>query len=391
MSTSASGRGAIIGGFGMVASLGYDAATICAAARAGLVRPAVQPGFRIRSAVEGDEEPVVGHQATLLTQGFEGRARLVRLAQGALTDLKNHTAGIDWPATPHRFYVAMADPARTRGAEVTSADPARDPSPVELRMAGVAGSAPLASMLANAQSFLSAAAALANWPVPPSVAFVSLAGRTGALRAMQAAIADLSSGVVQVAVVLAVDSLLDEDTMSWLHAGGRLKCDSAPAGLQPGEAAVALGLCGDGNDHEGRSILVGPVAVAAEARNFAAGQPPVGEGLAAAIGTAWSGPDDAIPWILCDQNGEYYRATDWGFASVRLRARSAAFASPVLWYPAVSVGDTGAAASLVATCFAVHAWERGYAPAGAALVTACDDGEGRCALMLFDAGTTGAP
>ncbi|HVS75709.1 MAG TPA: hypothetical protein VHE11_02165 [Steroidobacteraceae bacterium] len=390
--SSRNGGGAVIGGFGMVASLGYDGATVCAAARAGLVRPAVQPGFRIRSDVEGDEEPVIAHQATLLTRGFEGRARLIRLAQGALEDLRVRTPHIDWQATPHRLYVALPDPARIDRGEALMAD-AEARASVAARLAQRQSSEPAGAAVpvAIADPIVRKAAMLARWPAEPVIAFASLASRTGALRAVQAAIADLTAGACGLAVILALDSLLDESTLHWLHSCGRLKCDGTPAGLQPGEAAVALALLGGGgNLPNGRSIRVGPVDFADEARSFFAGTPPAGEGLAEVIGRAWPGPDDATPWILPDQNGEYYRAADWGFALVRLRARSAAFAAPVLWFPAASVGDTGAAAPLVAACFAAQAWERGYAPARAALITACDDEAGRSALALLDTGSAGA-
>jgi len=200
------GTDAVIGGFGMVASLGYDAATICAAARAGLVRPATQPGFRIRSGVEGDEEPVIVHQATLLTRGFEGSARLVRLVQGALEDLRNRTPHIDWLTTAHRFYVAVPDPARVeRGDELIADVAARAAQAAGREERRAAGEAQPNSGQLVAEPIVRKAAALAGWPPHPSIGFVSLATHTGALQATQAAVADLSAGVTGLAVVLAVD------------------------------------------------------------------------------------------------------------------------------------------------------------------------------------------
>jgi len=68
MATHSEPSGAVvIGGLGMVASLGLDAATVCAAARAGLMRSRTLENYRLRSAVEGDEEPVIGHPVTMLT------------------------------------------------------------------------------------------------------------------------------------------------------------------------------------------------------------------------------------------------------------------------------------------------------------------------------------
>ncbi len=91
-----------IAGIGLVSALGCDAATSCAAARAGLVRSRVLDNFALRSAVDGEAEPVIGHPVSLLTRGFEGDARLMRLLQGALTDLLADTADFPWAGTVHR-------------------------------------------------------------------------------------------------------------------------------------------------------------------------------------------------------------------------------------------------------------------------------------------------
>ena len=69
----------------LVSAIGYDAPTVCAAVRAGVTRAGPLPFVTL----ENDESPgvAVGHAARLLTDGFEGDARLVRLLSGAFVDL----------------------------------------------------------------------------------------------------------------------------------------------------------------------------------------------------------------------------------------------------------------------------------------------------------------
>jgi 3-oxoacyl-[acyl-carrier-protein] synthase-1 len=389
MATHSEPSGAVvIGGLGMVASLGLDAATVCAAARAGLMRSRTLENYRLRSAVEGDEEPVIGHPVAMLTRGFEGRARQMRLLQGALADLLMQTPQVDWQAEPHKFYIAFPDPARIgRGAELIADESARRSHSERLARSDESESPPETSPASAAESLMQRAAELARWPATPVIAFSRSAGKTAALEAIQAAIADLASGVTTLAVVIAADSLLDEETLNWLHMCGRLKCDAAPAGLRPGEAGVALMLCSRASAYASSGCAqIQAMAFAEDAHDFLSGRTPVGEGLAEVVGRLWAGSEHPIPWIVSDQNGEYYRAADWGFAAVRLRAQEAAFASPVLWYPAASVGDTGAASALVGICYAERAWRRGYAPGPLALIAASDDESGRGALALCNVG-----
>lgn len=368
----------------MVASLGCDVDNVCAAARAGIVRSQVIENYRIRSAVEGDEQPVNGHPTILLTRGFEGQTRLVRLIQGALTDLLARTPHIDWRERLHRFYLSLPDSRRVRsGAELIADEAAREEITRPVDDEDEQPKDDPAARSRAAERILGMSADLVAWPSRPMLGFTSFAGHTGGLEIMRAALADLQAGVCEVAVVVGADSLLDEGTLRWLHVCGRLKCDGAPTGLLPGEAGVAIALSRSPIPNESvPAASVRNIEFAAEPRTLLLGASPVGEGLADVLGRAWSRNTGEFPWIVSDQNGEVYRAMDWGCAAVRLRAQDAAFASPVLWYPAVSLGDTGAASALVGICMAVRAWQRNYAPAEGALISATSDGEARAALAL---------
>jgi 3-oxoacyl-[acyl-carrier-protein] synthase I len=357
---------ATVVGIGMVAALGTDVAMNCAAARAGIIRAGVLENYRIRSAVEGKEEPVTGHAARLLTRGFEGDVRLVRLAQGALADLLAQTPHIDWRARRVLFYFSLPDSKRSRPVD----DPLRPDDQ--------------AAEFERASRLLIRAAELAGWEEQPQLAAIRTSGHAGGLEAARTACEDLLAGTADTAIVLGVDSLLDARVLDWLHAHHRLKCDEAPDGLQPGEAGVAIVLAVDGlrpvSGSAAASVLT--VHTGREPRHLLASESARGEVLAQVVSQAWSESESNVAWLILDQNGEVHRAMDWGHALVRLRAWSAAFSSPAVWYPAASFGDTGAASALVGICMSVRAWDRNYAPGETALVASVSDGAARAAVAL---------
>jgi len=112
--------------------------------------------------------------------------------------------------------------------------------------------------------------------------------------------------------------------------------------------------------------------------------PPTGKGLASAI--------DAIVervrfrhrlplWCITDQNGETYRAQDWGCAQVHVESAQRAQIVGDLTHVAVAFGDTGAASGGLSLCTAVAAFERGYAPASLAAVISASDSGDRAVLL----------
>lgn len=365
------GGGAVLAGVGLVSALGYDAPTALAAARAGVSRASVQPHWRKRSGVSGVEEPVVGHAAGLLTLGFEGETRLRRLALGALQDLLAERLDAALLKQRVGLYVALPDPERARscaplrGAAAATPEPDPDePAPAE-----------------RARAFVHAVAAGVAWVEKPSTLFWNHLGHAAGAVVLGAAAQDLQAGKVDTAIVLAVDSLLDDDSLTWLAACGRLKCDDSPAGLMPGEAAVALALRRPGEAAEPLATLRG-LAFAEEPLAQAGGRVSSGEVLTEAVARAWSEAAPQAAWLLADHNGEHHRAHEWGSALARLRSMGDAFADPALWLPALSFGDTGAASTPLAVAMASHAWRRGCAPRTAAVVAACSDGGARAALLL---------
>lgn len=361
----------IIAGCGMVSPLGYDVLTSCAAARAGLVRSHVLDNFRIRSAVEGREEPVLGHSVRLLTSGYERNARLCRLMQGALKDLIEQNPDCPWQGKSHRFYLALPSPFRTRNEEASKATSSKPVSTED--------NVPML------EKTVMQAIELSKWSGEVALGCISAGDSIAAMHAIEAAIADLLSGAVTFAIVLGADSLLDEDTLIWLHQSGRLKCDAAPSGLQPGEAGVSMLLTLEDQTRNSRPrITVTRPSINQNGSALNSGQPPNGEGLAEAIAAAVKASQHQLnrAWIVADQNGEFRTANEWGHALARLRAIDQAYADPAFWYPIASFGDSGAAGPLLGICMAWRAFERHYAVSDTAIITATSAGKERGAVSL---------
>jgi len=357
---------------GMVASLGLDAHTCCAAARAGLMRSEELP-YAFNDIWNKKVEYAIGHRVTLVTEGFEGPARLARLMECGLRDLESRTGRLDQirPA----FYLSLPSRFRTVCGNELVAD-----EEIRRQMTQTAGQASSERPYEDAARILQQAARALTWGVVPSLRYATISGHTGVAEAVSAALADFSSDSVNNAVVGGVDSLLDEETLDWLQQTGRLKTSAVPSGLLPGEAAAFVLLQRTDLSRTPPQALIRSTHVLRENGAFLQGDPPSGVALSEVIReTVKNLTDSERVWIITDQNGEPYRAQDWGLAVPRV------LASPrdsILWYPAVSFGDTSAASGAVAICLAVRSFERHYAPSNSLLILSSADGTTRAAMCL---------
>lgn len=378
-------RQVVFTGCGMVTALGLDVRTCCAAARAGLGRPASLDSFPVLSAADGEPEPAVGHAVPLVSGGFEGEARIVQLVAASLRDLMGNwdPGGGVWTADP-AFYLVLPNPLRVlTGFSLDEDEEVRGSN------RGRAAAAETAAPDRQAATrVLQHAARLAGWPREPRLDYVSSAGNDGFGDALSRAQEDLMSGRAEIAVVAAADSFLDEGTLDWLSDRGRLKTPTVPEGLSPGEGAAALSLETLPHAemrHAGVLGVLRRVSSAVERSTLSSEDPPLGRGVEEAI-LGLGGPGDGRArgdaWVIVDLNGEPRRAMEWGHALVRLRSRGEAFAAPALWYPAASFGDTGAASGAIAACVALSAFKRGYAPSGEAILLSISDGPTRSAVWV---------
>jgi 3-oxoacyl-[acyl-carrier-protein] synthase-1 len=351
-------------GVGLATSVGRSAPAACAAIRAGLSRPSP---LRVTALDLDtfDDQPVVGHPATGLTEGFQLVACWLRLARAALADLVSAArlpppgdAGF-WGRTALLAALPAASGPRF---QVEDGDPA-----------------------ALGEAFLPRLLRGAGLAVDPSRVRSLPLGHAATAEAVRLAAAELGGGLVDRALVLAVDSYLDPLTIQWLARERRLKTVEAPTGLAPGEAAACLLLENEGSARRRQARVRGIVAGLSMGKGlprFGGDRPDSGEALAACVTAALAAAVPAASFsgdVVADLNGETWRALEWGGAIARLGKR---LGDVALHLPAMSLGDTGAASGAVSACYALHLFGRRCARERTALVISSADAAEVACLAL---------
>jgi 3-oxoacyl-[acyl-carrier-protein] synthase I len=217
---------------------------------------------------------------------------------------------------------------------------------------------------------------------------ITSTGHAGVFEALQGAAGAIASGRSSRSLVGAVDGYLDERTLEWLNDTGRLKTDETPNGFIPGEGAAFVLLerlsVAQARNASAMARLTG-IGNAVESNSIYEKSACTGEGLTGAIRMAREAAGDTTSpaLMVCDLNGERYRANEWGLAMSR---SFDGHPSPSrVWHPADCLGDCGAAAGVLNLVFATLALTQGTVAEGSALVWgSSDDGE-RGAAMLATA------
>jgi 3-oxoacyl-[acyl-carrier-protein] synthase-1 len=214
---------------------------------------------------------------------------------------------------------------------------------------------------------------------------VDQSGHASMFAALREAASLLRSEKVTRCLLLGVDSYLSEDRLDLLDQAYRLKSSRAVDGFIPGEAAVAMMV----ELHDPRRppasppwALLSDPGLAVEPETIASEKASTGRGLGEALRAALASrpADEAVRWVLCDLNGESYRAFEWGVVQTRMASRFGAIAS--LNHPAESIGDVGAATGGVLIACAARAFARGYAPGRSALCFTSSEQGLRGALLV---------
>lgn len=199
----------------------------------------------------------------------------------------------------------------------------------------------------------------------------SFTGRAGGLQAVAAA----AAGEHPLALVIASDSLLHPLVLGGLIAAGRLKTEAESDGVVPGQAAAAV-LIAKPQAAAGLRVWakVGGAGEATDPGTPTNDEPCTGDGLAAAMRSAMeAAPDPARSWWTT-MTGERFFAPEFAAASIRCADRLAPDAE--VRHPGEGLGDTGAAAGLLAVVLAAAGTVR------PALVSASSDDGARAAVLL---------
>jgi len=349
---------------GLVSSLGLDATTACAAARAGVARPAPLDAWVTPPSTE-DPVPAVGHPIGPFTRGFDGPGRLLRVAE-----LGSRSLAEAAPAEVlGRARWVVAGPEALPTAPPFDADADEEVADEE----GGPEDDLVADDVTRAKARLGAALATGSGVAIRQDRLTVFDGRVGFALGLRLALDRLRTG--EACVVGAFDSLIRSSVVERLAEHERLDQSGPTPGLAPGEGAVFLVL-ERGPDRPALG-LVRDAAVADEAAHLYAGLPATGRALAA-LAQALAGT--TAPWLIADCNGEPFRSAEWGHALVRAPALREGLEAAT--YPALSFGDTGAASGALGLAVALRAFARGYAPAPAALVLSAEATARRSAVLV---------
>ncbi|WP_192182795.1 beta-ketoacyl synthase N-terminal-like domain-containing protein [Mesorhizobium amorphae] len=203
--------------------------------------------------------------------------------------------------------------------------------------------------------------------------------------AIHHAVQMLRNGHGRWAAVVGLDSWLAAETVGWLDKNRQLHATYNAWGFIPGEAA---GVCLISNLATARERTVRPCALI-EAVALDREEVPIkvdgvclGWGLSRAVKSALSAlPEgEQVDMIYCDQNGESYRADEFGFMLARMGQRFRAPADFIA--PADCWGDTGAATIPLLVTLATQAAERAYAVGTLNLILAGSESGHRAAILL---------
>jgi 3-oxoacyl-[acyl-carrier-protein] synthase-1 len=364
----------VVTAHGMVSSLGLDVATSCAAARAGLRRAKKLDNLKFASLDGRTVECAVGHQAPIITHGFEGAPRLAQLVAGALRDISSRTS-----VSSGRKGLYLSMPSCRR--HLTGAELIPDTEVKQSFLQTIEAEFPALDDRISTDKVLSLALQQTVPLRDITLRFVTYAGHTGFAEALAVAVEELRRCEVDLALVGGVDSLADERSLRWLRLTGRLKGEANPAGLEPGEGAVFLTVERIRDvDRRQSPVLsrIDNIALAEEDRPRLQGQQPTGRALSGCIRSVAGGTAEL--WLLSDHNGETSRAMEFGNVLARLANPKTEFL-PAL-FPSAAFGDTCSASAGLAACMAQSTFYRDCAPSGMAIIVSIGDGPQRSAFSL---------
>lgn len=210
-------------------------------------------------------------------------------------------------------------------------------------------------------------------------------GHSSALMALEEGRSRINSGAAEFCLVGGIDSYLDPETLEWLDEGNQLHSETNSWGFIPGEASGFCLLCSERTaERFGLSVpaRILAVATARELNLIKSDAVCVGEGLTAAIKQVLQvlPKETKIDDMICDLNGEPYRADEFGYSIVRVSERLTNGSDFLT--PADCWGDVGAASGALFVILAAVAGMRGGLKGRHTLVFASSESGSRCAGLL---------
>jgi len=341
-------------GVGLSSSLG-GAAQACAAARARLSRsrPLLDPP---RFDAEGNPDPIVAHIVPEVGDGFQGTGRLVMLAQRAAADLRRNLP--DLGARVGLFLVTsdyrLRDSEAIAAGALTSEDSDDGPDHAAI-----------------------ARAIVQTLGVPMITTEHVVQGPIGLGEALSRAGEALARRTIDLAIIGAIDSLVDEASIDWLTAAGRLKSARHSDGVMPGEAAAFVALAREGDAGKTYAFTIHAQVESPRPAWRSPAPRAVPDGLRAVlVDVAGQTP----LWLFSDLNGEPFRFAQLAAARTFLAQQGRLVTAEET--PAAAFGDTGACSGFLALLFFLHGHARGSAKAESGLMICASDTGGRMSLLM---------
>ncbi|HDH04681.1 MAG TPA: beta-ketoacyl synthase [Nitrospirae bacterium] len=215
-----------------------------------------------------------------------------------------------------------------------------------------------------------------------------LKGHSAGLMALERGSQVVSDGTTEFCLVGGVDSYIDPDTLDWIEDNDQLHKPSNAWGFIPGEAAAFCLICSKYTANKYKlpvKAQLVAISTAIEKNRIKTETVCIGQGLTEAVrNTIQRLPDELrINYTICDQNGEAYRADEFGFMLCRL---SEHFIDPSDYMaPADCWGDVGAASGPLFINLITAAAEKGYAKGPHTLLwTSSEGGERTAAIFRAD-------
>jgi 3-oxoacyl-[acyl-carrier-protein] synthase I len=340
-------------GVGANTAVGLTADSSAAAVRAGISGFAEHPEL-----VDREGEPLIVARSPFVEEDLRGIERFIQLALPAAQEALTPLAGLTARRCPIPLVIGL---------------PATRPGLPEL----------LADRVAERMKELGAE----SWTISDVQTFSM--GHSAGLMALEAGRQKIQSGAVEFCLIGGIDSYMEKKTLGWLE-----KCDQIHGagphknawGFIPGEAAGFGLLCRAETAQRYELTMqsqVLSVSIAREKSLIKTDAVCLGHGLTEAFNRALRAlpsPAAKVDQVICDMNGEAYRADEYGFAIARTSQHFVAAGDFLA--PGDCWGDVGAASGPLFLTIASVAGRKGYAKGRHSLLWTSSEGGERAAALI---------
>lgn len=220
--------------------------------------------------------------------------------------------------------------------------------------------------------------------ISDELTFVFSEGRCSSLMALAKAVQDIRQGIVAGALVGGADSLVRAPVLQRLQEQGIVQSPENPQGLVPGEAAGFLFI--EKNEsavrREAAPLAVILSAACGEEPTVGTEDPNQAVGLTKVLHEVINGSGGLKrpPLVVCDLNGDRYRAMEWAFAAMRTMGQL--HCEIELWHPADCIGDCGAASGILNIIWATEAFQKKYTTTNRSLIWGGSENSRRAAVIV---------